>query len=158
MPEEKQLQAIEEEKLSIPGIQNLNFHNSQVLAYLSVRTENGTNIVIIMNGDRLRSSVIVFDNDMRRKLLPNLDNVRISKVANTKWEGHLFAINEENSLIAINLKYLCSGCTPYLVSRLNDRERGSTLSVEKQNILIAQSSGEVYKILVSPFIGTVHLE
>ena len=69
---------IEEEKLSITGIQNLNFHNSRVLAFLSVKTENGTNIVLIVDGERLRSSVIVFDNDMRRKLLPDLDSVRIS--------------------------------------------------------------------------------
>ena len=69
---------IEEEKLSITGIQDLNFHNSRVLAFLSVKTENGTNIVLILDGERLRSSVIVFDNDMRRKLLPDLDSVRIS--------------------------------------------------------------------------------
>ena len=75
---------IEDEKLSITGLQNLDFHNSKVLAFLSVQTENGTNIVLILHGHRLRSSVIVFDNDMRRKLLPDLDNVRISKVAGTE--------------------------------------------------------------------------
>ena len=75
---------IEDEKLSITGIQNLNFHNSRVLAFLTVQTENGTNIVLIVNGDRLRSSVIIFDNDMRRKLLPDLDNVRIRSVAGTE--------------------------------------------------------------------------
>ena len=76
------MQVIEDEKLSITGIQNLNFHNSRVLAFLTVQTENGTNIVLIVNGERLRSSAIVFDNDMRRKLLPELDNVRISSIAN----------------------------------------------------------------------------
>ena len=81
MPDEKKEQAIEDEKLTINGIQNLNFFNSRVLAFLSIATENGSYIVLIVNGDRLRSSVIVFDNDMRRKLLPDLDNVRISKVA-----------------------------------------------------------------------------
>ena len=75
---------IEDEKLSITGIQNLNFHNSRILAFLTVQTENGTNIVLIVNGERLRSSVIVFDNDMRRKLLPDLDNVRIRNVANSE--------------------------------------------------------------------------
>ena len=151
---------IEDEKLSITGIQNLDFHSSLVLAFLSVQTENGTNIVMILHGHRLRSSVIVFDNDMRRKLLPDLDNVRISKVAGIEKEGHLFAISEDNSLIAINLKYLCHGCAPYLVSRFDHRENGfsTVLSVEKQNILIIKASGEFQKTLVAPFTGTVQLE
>ena len=85
-------------------MQILDFHSSFVLAFMSVQTENGTNIVLILHGHRLRSSVIVFDNDMRRKLLPDLDNVRIRKVADVLQEGHLFAINDENSLVAINLK------------------------------------------------------
>ena len=84
MPAEKKEQAIEDEKLSITGIQNLNFHNSRVLTFLSVATERGSYIVLIVNGEKLRSSVIVFDNDMRRKLLPDLENVRIFKVAGTE--------------------------------------------------------------------------
>ena len=81
MPDGEQHQVIEEEKLTIAGIQNLNFFNSRVLAFLSVATERGSYILLIVNGERLRSSVIVFDNDMRRKLLPDLENVRISKIA-----------------------------------------------------------------------------
>ena len=127
---------------------------------MSVQTENGTNIVLILHGHRLRSSVIVFDNDMRRKLLPDLDNVRISSVANIEKEGHIFAINEENYLIAINLKYLCQGCEPYRVTRLDERVNGfgTALSVEKQHILITERSGEFRKIQVAPFTGTVQLE
>ena len=81
MPDEKMKEEIEDEKLSITGIQNLNFHNSRVLGFMSVQTERGTNIVLLLYGDRLRSSVIVFDNDMRRKLLPDLDNVRFFRIA-----------------------------------------------------------------------------
>ena len=84
MPAKKLEQEIENEKLSITGIQNLDFHNSQILAFLSVQTERGTNIVLIVNGRELRSSAIVFDNDMRRKLLPDLDNIRFSNLADVE--------------------------------------------------------------------------
>ena len=106
-PVEQKQAVIQDEKLSISGIQNLDFRNVQILAFLSVQTELGTNIVLIVSGPRLSSSVLVFDNDMRRKLLPDLNGLKIVKVADIVYEGHMFAFNEENNLIAANLKYLC---------------------------------------------------
>ena len=98
---------IEDEKLTIGGMQSFDFTAAEILAFLSVQTEFGTNIVFIVNGPLLKSSVVVFDNDMRRKLLPEFDGVRIVKVADMVYEGHLFAMNKENNLLAMNLKHLC---------------------------------------------------
>ena len=102
--------------------------------------------------------MLVFDNDMRRKLLPDLDGLRIVKVADIVYEGHMFAFNEENNLIAANLKYLCKGCPPYLVKDFSKLKGGSNLSIKQQNIVLLHASGEVQKILISPFSGTINLE
>ena len=139
-------------------MQNFDFTAAEILAFLSVQTEFGTNIVLIVNGPLLKSSIIVFDNDMRRKLLSEFDGVRIVKVADMVYEGHVFAMNKDNNLIAMNLKHLCEGCAPYQVKDLHLHTGGTILTVEQKYIVVAHASGEVQKILVSPFAGTVQLE
>ena len=49
---------------------------------------------------------------MQRKSRPELDNIDIKKVAESVYDGHLFAINEKDDLLAMNLKYLCEGFAP----------------------------------------------
>ena len=139
-------------------MQNFDFISTHILAFLSVRTDMGTNIVFIVNGPSIKSSIIVFDNDMRRKLLSEFDGVRITAVADIVYEGHLFAINDDNNLIAMNLKHLCEGCAPYQDKDLNKHEGGTILSIEQKHIVIAHASGEIQKILKSPFAGIVQLE
>ena len=82
------------EKLTIAGLENLNFLSAQFLAFLSVKTEQGTNIVLIVDGHHLKSSFIVLDNEMQRKAVPKLDGIRIQKVAESVYDGHLFAMSE----------------------------------------------------------------
>ena len=108
-------------------MEDLNFLSSQLLAFLSVKTESGTNIVLIVDGPHLKSSVIVMDNYMQRKPLPDLDNIKIQKVAENVYEGHLFAIDEKDNLIAMNLNYLCGGFAPYIVKNLGKQMGGSIL-------------------------------
>ena len=83
--------------------------------------------MLIVEGPHLKSSVIVLDNEMQRKALPELDSISIQKVAESVYDGHLFAINEKDDLIAMNLKYLCEGFTPYCVKNLGKQGGGSIL-------------------------------
>ena len=74
--------------------------------------------MIIVDGPKLKQSVIVLDNEMQRKQRPELDSIRIQRVAEKVYDGHLFAINEKDDLVAMNLKYLCEGFAPYCVKNL----------------------------------------
>ena len=83
--------------------------------------------MIIVDGPHLKTSVIVLNNDMQRKLRPEFDGMRILKVAESLYDGHLFAINEKDDLLAVNLKYLCEGFAPYYVKNLGQQMGGSIL-------------------------------
>ena len=100
------------------------------------------NFVIIVDGPHLKSPVIVLDSDMQRKPLPELDSIRIQKVAENVYDGHLFAINEKEDLLAINLKYLCEGFAPYCVKNSGKQGGGSILQIEQQHVVITHASGE----------------
>ena len=82
------------------------------------------NIVLVIDGPHLKSSVIVLDNDMQRKQRPEFNNISIQKVAENVYDGHLFAIKETDDLIAINLKYLCEGFAPYFIKNLGKQRGG----------------------------------
>ena len=82
--------------------------------------------MIIVDGPHL-SSVIVLDNEMQRKQRPEFDSMRIEKVSESVYGGHLFVINEKDDLLAMNLKYLCEGFAPYCVMNLGLKMGGSIL-------------------------------
>ena len=83
--------------------------------------------MIIVDGPHLKQSLILLDNEMQRKPRPELDDIRVQKVAESVYDGHLFAINEKDDLLAMNLKYLCEGFLPYRVKNLGKRMGGSIL-------------------------------
>ena len=58
----------------------------------------------------------------------------------------------------MNLKYLCDGFAPYCVKNLGEQGGGSLLQIEQELVVITHASGELHKILLSPFVGTVQLE
>ena len=83
--------------------------------------------MIIVDGPHLKQSIIVLDNDMQRKTRPELDSIKIQKVAENVYEGHLYAIDDKDNLIAMNLNYLCGGFAPYVVKNLGKQMGGSIL-------------------------------
>ena len=83
--------------------------------------------MIIVDGPHLKQSLILLDNEMQRKPRPELDDIRVQKVAESVYDGHLFAINEKDDLLAMNLKYLCEGFAPYCVKSLGKQMGGSIL-------------------------------
>ena len=104
--------------------------------------------MLIAQGERLKSSVIICDSQMRTKLLPELEGVKTSQVAQSTHEGHLFALDEKNNLISLNLKLLClgDGFSPYEIVDFSKYAGGSVISVDQQNIWAFHSSGEMQKL------------
>ena len=85
---------------------------------------------------------------MNTKLLPGLDDVKISQVAQSMHEGHLFALDEKNNLISMNLNLLChgDGYSPYEIMNFSKYAGGSVISIDQQNIWALHSSGEMQKL------------
>ena len=88
--------------------------------------------MLIAKGDKLKSSLIVLDSEMNPKLLPELDGVKVTQVAQPVHEGHLFALDGKNKLIAINLNLLCrgDGCSPFLIMDFSKYGGGSVISID----------------------------
>ena len=116
--------------------------------------------MLVASGKHLKSSVIVFDSKMNQKLLPELDGVKIVQVAQPMHEEHLFALDEKNNLIAVNLNLLCcgDGFSPYAVT-VTDFSKyagGSVISIDQQNIWALHASGEMHRL--QTFAGTPQME
>ena len=81
--------------------------------------------MIIAQGVYLESSVVILDSEMNQKLLPLLDGVKITQPA--IHEGHLFALDEKNVLLAMNLKLLCNGISPSKIIDFSKYGGGSVI-------------------------------
>ena len=102
----------------ITGFQEkMNFHKAKILAIFSVKdVESGTNnIVLIANGDKLKSSVFTVDSEMQRIDRPELNGLEVKKVADVLYRRHLFGIDASQNLIAINVDLASKGVTPYRI-------------------------------------------
>ena len=114
--------------------------------------------MLVASGECLKSSVIVFDSKMNQKLLPELDGVKIVQVAQPMHEEHLFALDEKNNLIAVNLNLLChgDGFSPYAITDFSKYAGGSVISIDQQNIWALHASGEMHRLQI--FAGTLQME
>lgn len=95
---------------------------------------------------------------MNHKLLPELEGVKITQVAQPLHEGRLFALDDKNNLIALNLDLLChgDGYSPYQIMDFSKHAGGSVISIDDQNIWALHASGEMQKL--QTFTGTLQLE
>ena len=82
---------------------------------------------------------------MNHKLLPELGIVKITQVAQPAHEGHLFALDEKNDLIAWNLNLLChgDGFSPYQIMSFQKYGGGSVISIDLQSVWALHASGEM---------------
>ena len=112
--------------------QGLDFYDAQILGITSVSTEAETFFVLIAREINLVSSVIVLDSQMNLKHLPGYYDVKISQLAQSVHEGHLFAFDVSNNLIAMNLNLLChgDGFSPYEIMNYSEYAGGSVISVD----------------------------
>ena len=82
---------------------------------------------------------------MSPKFKPELDGVKIVQVAQPVHEGHLFALDEKNNLIALNLNLLChgDGYSPYQIMSFDKYGGGSVISEDLQSVWALHASGEM---------------
>ena len=107
-----------EKVMEIVGFkEKINYLKAKILAIFSVEDEEtGTNnIVLIANGAKLKTSIVVVDSRLQRINRPELNGIKITKVADVIYRGHLFGIDLSQNLIAMNVDLVSKGVTPYRV-------------------------------------------
>ena len=84
---------------------------------------------------------------MNPKHLPVLDDLKITQTAQPVHDGHLFALDDKNNLIAMNLNLLChgDGYSPYQIMDFSKYGGGSVLSFHQQSLWALHASGEIQK-------------
>ena len=76
------------------------------------------------------------------KEVSELDGLKVQQVAESVCNGHLFAIDADQNLIAIDIKLVCQGVRPYQI--MNYAKQGDSrtlLSVAGENIWLLHATG-----------------
>ena len=101
-----------------------------------------SNYMMVASGPNLKSSIFIFDENFN--LLPNQNDllgIKIKDMAETQAEKHLFAIDIDGNLIAMDMCLVCKDNAPYKMLSLPDDN--AVLRVDKKNICILYASGNV---------------
>ena len=115
--------------------------------------------MLIANGEKLKSSVVVVNQELNRLTLPELNGIKITRVADDLYAGHLFGIDASRNLIAINVDLLCKGVTPYKIfnfAKYSASATETTLAIDQEFIWLLHESGTIQKI--QSFAGKIQLE
>ena len=137
----------------------MNFYKAKILALFQVKSQSGINLVLIANGEKLKSSVVVVNHELHRLTLPELNGVKITRLADDLYAGHLFGIDASQNLIATNVDLLCKGVTPYKIFNFAKHSASATettLAIDEEYIWLLHESGTVQKI--QSFAGKIQLE
>ena len=137
----------------------MNFHKAKILAIFSVYDEESktNNIMLLANGDKLKSSVFIVDSEMQRIDRPELNGLQIKKVADTLYRRHLFGIDASQNLIAINVDFASKGVTPYRILDIAKHYGSeSSIVIDDKQIWLLHKSGTLSKI--QSFDGEMRLE
>ena len=105
--------------------------------------------MLIVKGEKLKSSVVVVNQELHRLTLPELNGIKITRVADDLYSGHLFGIDASRNLIAINVNLLCKGVTPYKIfnfAKYSASATETTLAIDQEYIWLLHESGTVQKI------------
>ena len=71
-----------------------------------------------------------------------LDGLKIQQVAESTYQRHLFAIDADQNLIAIDVKLVCQGERPYQImsyAKLGDSR--TLLTVDSETVWLLHTSG-----------------
>ena len=60
----------------------------------------------------MKSSIIVLDDELQMQEVSELDGLKIQLVAESAYQGHLFAVDADQNLISIDIKLSCQGERP----------------------------------------------
>ena len=61
------------------------------------------------------------------KEVPELDGLKIEQVAESEYQGHLFALDADQNLIAIDIRLVCKGVRPYQIMSFAKQGDSETL-------------------------------
>ena len=74
--------------------------------------------------------------------VPELDGLKIEQVNESIYKGHIFAVDADQNLIAINTKLVCQGVRPYQIMGSAKQADGRTnLSVTGENLWLLHAAG-----------------
>ena len=97
-------------------LQSSNFYGAKILLFMKVQTESGTNYLLIQaGGHHLKSSIIVLNSKLQIREVPELDGLKIEQVNESIYKGHIFAVDADQNLIAIDIRLVCQGEKPYQI-------------------------------------------
>ena len=63
----------------------------------------------------MKSSIIVLNSKLQIKEVPELDGLKIEQVNESIYKGHIFAVDADQNLIAIDIRLVCQGEKPYQI-------------------------------------------
>ena len=114
---------------------------------------------MIANGEKLKTSIILLNHELKEHLHSDFDDLRITQVADdVQEEGHIFAIDDQLNLVKIDVDLLNKGGLA-VYNLINFSEHGRTvLSVDNQSIWLLHASGDAQRFLKLPFTGKLQLE
>ena len=117
-------------------LKSSDFREAKILQFQKVCTKSGTNYLLIQAGGKAyKSSIIVLDSKLQMQEVRELDGLKIIQVSQSTYQGHLFATDANQNLIAINIKLVCQGEKPYTVMSYAEQGDSRTLlSVGAENI------------------------
>ena len=106
--------AITERPHLIPGLESLNFEQSSILSFSKVNKietelESGNDNVtsfyaMIVNGEKLDTSILLFDEKLRLNLHDDFTNLKITQVdTGMQEDGVLFVLDKEKNLVRIDI-------------------------------------------------------
>ena len=89
-------------------LESLGLWKTKILQFLKVQTERGTNYLLIQAGGRnVKSSIMVLDSRLQMKQVTELEGWDIRQVAKNPYQGHLFAVDANQNVIAIDIQLVC---------------------------------------------------
>ena len=71
-----------------------------------------------------------------------LEGLKIEQVSESTYRGHFFAVDEDQKLIAMNIKLVCQGERPYQImsyTKLGDSR--TLLTVDSETVWLLHTSG-----------------
>ena len=99
-------------------------------------------MLILAGVEESKSSIIVLNSELQKQEVPELNGLKIQQVAESSYQGHLFAVDTDQNLIAIDMKLVCRGVRPYqIMSYAKQGDSIRLLSVGRENVWLLLASG-----------------
>ena len=100
------------------------------------------NVHRCLKGRYLKSSILVLNSEMQVQEVSEIDGLKIQQVAKSIYQGHLFAVDADQNLVAIDIKLVCQGVRPYrIMSSAKQGDSKTLMSVDGENVWLLHAAG-----------------